>query len=1019
MKLATTSAALAVAASGAAAQDSWSVWASGSTLSKPVDLTKACPASITTYTTETTTAYEATSEVFKATVTVPVPDKPATVDIKPNWVDWATTTSPTETVTEAPEGCSGGKTVTSTTTVTSTKAGTTTVTHSTLFVGVQATGSADEAWANWNPGNKGSGSADDDSDSDDGSDSDSDSDSDDESEAGDVDSHDFSWEGNGITIGNGADNGNNVWNGNGNTNSGNSNGNSGNNGWGGDGNGNGNGGDGGWNGAGSKGSDNDGTNGNGGWGRGSWGGKGTGGKDLGSDNDVFHWDAPVATETKSGSAPAYTKNPDGSYSGTPWGDGSWGDWNGGNGDDSSDGSGDGSGSGSNGGKNGTSPANGGSGGKNSTVPDNGGTNSTDTYPPFGDPASNVTKPQVPLAGFNRCNKPGDRSTWCDGKSVETDYYQDYFTGRRCAYDLVITNGTWNQDGTDVMTFLINGQYPGPAIECNWGDLVTINVHNQLGSNGTAIHWHGVRQVGTNDQDGVPGVTECAIAPGTSRTYTWRASSYGTSWYHSHWGLQYGDGVQGPIIIHGPATADYDVDAGPVMIADTFGMSATAFGSIIAHVGPKAADNYLLNGKNVKADLSAGQHTLWKVQKGKKYLFRLINSAAQNMYSVSIDQHKLKVIAADFVPIIPYETEWLNIGIGQRYDVVVEMDQDVDSYFFRAVTQTLCPSASKNTGLLAANGIIAYEGVSESPLLLPTSSINSNKTAADFTICQDEPLSSLAPYLKKDAGTLTAFQSSASTLPGGTVQKVATADDGAVFRWFLNNGAMYINYTQPTLASLDSGVSLNSSVYANPIVLSKKDQWIYFVIQNQFFAFHPMHLHGHDFSVLGEGYGLFTSDMVGTLNFDNPIRRDTAMLKGAPAGGGATSGGYTVIGFETDNPGAWLMHCHIAWHVDQGLALQWLERPTEMKPSGYTSDAAFKEECSSYAAYEAEDIAHVKFSGQSGLRRRETGTYFDKLMLESSRSSVVRRDDTVTHYLTGHVKRGLGDGSNRRSFGRRR
>jgi len=36
------------------------------------------------------------------------------------------------------------------------------------------------------------------------------------------------------------------------------------------------------------------------------------------------------------------------------------------------------------------------------------------------------------------------------------------------------------------------------------------------------------------------------------------------------------------------------------------------------------------------------------------------------------------------------------------------------------------------------------------------------------------------------------------------------------------------------------------------------------------------------------------------------------------------GGWLAIAFPLDNPGAWLMHCHIAWHVSDGLAVQFLE-----------------------------------------------------------------------------------------------
>lgn len=84
------------------------------------------------------------------------------------------------------------------------------------------------------------------------------------------------------------------------------------------------------------------------------------------------------------------------------------------------------------------------------------------------------------------------------------------------------------------------------------------------------------------------------------------------------------------------------------------------------------------------------------------------------------------------------------------------------------------------------------------------------------------------------------------------------------------------------------------------------QWSFFIIEDQnapFSVTHPIHLHGHDFYVLGAGSGAFTS--TSQLKFDNPPRRDVAMLPGQ---------GWLVIGFVTDNPGAWLMHCHIVSYI---------------------------------------------------------------------------------------------------------
>lgn len=170
-----------------------------------------------------------------------------------------------------------------------------------------------------------------------------------------------------------------------------------------------------------------------------------------------------------------------------------------------------------------------------------------------------------------CNSAADRSKWCDNKDTSSDYYaNDYDTGVTREYNFEITNITLVYDGTGPkLALAINGQVPGPVIEANWGDTVKVTVTNKLADNGTSIHFHGIRQFGTNSQDGVPGVTECGIAGnGGSRTYTWKASSYGTTWYHSHMFAQYGDGIRGPIVIHGPATANYDYDMGTVMIDDT-------------------------------------------------------------------------------------------------------------------------------------------------------------------------------------------------------------------------------------------------------------------------------------------------------------------------------------------------------------------------------------------------------------------------------------------------------------------
>ena len=85
----------------------------------------------------------------------------------------------------------------------------------------------------------------------------------------------------------------------------------------------------------------------------------------------------------------------------------------------------------------------------------------------------------------------------------------------------------------------------------------------------------------------------------------------------------------------------------------------------------------------------------------------------------------------------------------------------------------------------------------------------------------------------------------------------------------------------------------------------------------------------------------------TLKLDNPIRRDVAMLPAA---------GYPVLGFVTDNPGVWLLHCHIGWHTSQGFALQLVERMSEIPAT--VDAAAVQDNCDAWQAY-ADAIALVQ------------------------------------------------------------
>jgi hypothetical protein len=169
-----------------------------------------------------------------------------------------------------------------------------------------------------------------------------------------------------------------------------------------------------------------------------------------------------------------------------------------------------------------------------------------------------------MTGWRPCSTPEDRSCWLTNDKggrfdINTDYEAVAPQGILRQYTLIVApgsiNGTKNPINGDGLIFsdakLFNATYPGPWLQACWGDTVEITVSNNLSYNGTSIHWHGIRQNQTMHMDGVNGITQCPIAPNDTFVYKWNATQYGSSWYHSHYSLQYADGMVGPIVSCSP------------------------------------------------------------------------------------------------------------------------------------------------------------------------------------------------------------------------------------------------------------------------------------------------------------------------------------------------------------------------------------------------------------------------------------------------------------------------------------
>jgi hypothetical protein len=429
--------------------------------------------------------------------------------------------------------------------------------------------------------------------------------------------------------------------------------------------------------------------------------------------------------------------------------------------------------------------------------------------------STPTTPAEPVC----TNGPTTRDCWDETFSLDTDFDSNFpTTGVTVHYDWTITNMTMAPDGVSRAVFAINGQYPGPAIEANWGDYISITVKNELTNNGTSIHWHGLRQWHKNTQDGVPGITECPIAPGQSKTYTFQATQYGTSWYHSHFSCQYGDGIAGPIVVQGPATANYDIESGPLAVADWYYETVNTLAARVAHVnaGPPTADTALINGKMVSS--SGGSYERTVLTQDKKHRVRLINMSVDNHFMVSLDNHQMEVIASDFVPIVPYNTTHIFLGIGQRYDVIITGNQPAGSYWFRAESQDQagCGNNGNNGNILS---IFSYEGhETETPI---------SSGSAYTQRCVDE--TGVTPYWNSYIPT---GEIAENMTPLDTWLNQTTGADGTLtLYWNVNGSSLNADWSKPTLDYVKNNQLSSFPERANVIELPSQGQWTYWVIRS--------------------------------------------------------------------------------------------------------------------------------------------------------------------------------------------
>lgn len=512
------------------------------------------------------------------------------------------------------------------------------------------------------------------------------------------------------------------------------------------------------------------------------------------------------------------------------------------------------------------------------------------------------------------------------------------------YSWTITEHDLNPDGVYRPMVLINAMFPGPLIECNEGDEIVVHVQNRA-SNATSVHWHGLFQNGTNWMDGTVGITQCPIAPGDDFTYRFKVEGQsGTYWYHSHMGVQASDGLVGPLIIHSKdeeklQKVPYGEDRVVLVSDHYYDLSSSLLMEYLApdrENSEPVPSSAVINGRNTRdcstlpnRNCSSTNITnaLFDLASDHNTRLRIINVGAFAEFQIQIDEHEFLLTEVDGTDVWPQSIHRLNINPAQRYSIIlIPPTENKGLYWMRARMVTHCFAYENPELKEEVKGVIRYwaPGTSVTPKSLDWPEIIEVE-------CRDLNTSALSPVHSIRAPE----QADEQIYLRSSFQ----IGDWRLSRGFLNDSSYRAPVTSPSLNRLIDGYTQKNDKYIeslypipfgiNSAVFDPAHELVYqttglrvldILIQNFDDGNHPFHLHGYKFFVLASGHGYPPPDLHSTLDLENPLRRDTVSV-------GAF--GWTLIRFVADNPGIWSFHCHISWHNEAGLLMQFLTRADEV------------------------------------------------------------------------------------------
>ncbi|KAJ5786692.1 uncharacterized protein N7503_011904 [Penicillium pulvis] len=528
-------------------------------------------------------------------------------------------------------------------------------------------------------------------------------------------------------------------------------------------------------------------------------------------------------------------------------------------------------------------------------------------------------------------------------------------------DWHVTKDVRRPDGVLKQIYVINNLFPGPTIEARSGDTLIITVTNALYEEAVSFHWHGLHVA--NAMDGAPGISQFPIASGGHFVYnlTVPADQSGTFWYHSHTGVSRADGLYGGLVVHAPASRSAVRGLLPqsksdahhygyekellLLIGDWYHWPAKevlAWYMTPANIGlDPVPDTFLINGvgyfncsaatiaRPVNCVEQPVNTSFLEMDFNVAYRIRVVNTGSLAGLSLVFDKEQLNLIQVDSVDVDPLQHHDSNsIGVlypGQRMDFILNPSQthlkssmtvQLDQEYFRFMNPSLNPSQTFPTSFISP---------ADPPIRPPKirHKIDINITPSASSFLQSLPLRPDRTFVVYTKIQKLSFN---HNMPFGIFNKTT---------WSPQQNPLIPLIGLPR-------TKWDKNQFA--ITTGPDSVWIDIVVNNLDDGGHPFHMHGHSFYIMtvqkgAYGWGSYNpfedayppglepgpdpEPMEGTewvipnesefypYNLSRVALRDTVYIPRR---------GYAVLRFRADNPGVWLFHCHMLWHLATGTAM---------------------------------------------------------------------------------------------------